>query len=309
MKIGISDLDVSGLCLGGNPFGWTADKETSFAVLNAYTEAGGNFIDTADRYGSAGLRGGGESERIIGSWLKIRGNRDRVVIATKVGAQAGMDNLAPETIRRGAEDSLRRLQTDHIDLYYAHVDDPGTPLAETLGAFDELVRSGKVRYIAASNYTAGRLSEALEISAREGLAAYIALQAEYNLVQRESYERELAPLVADAGLACLPYAALARGFLTGKYRPGGPEVDSPRADRARAHLDGNGPAVLAALEEVAAAHHTSLAAVALAWLAAQPTVATPLAGARNPVQLAELLPFLTLRLGGDEIALLDAASA
>jgi aryl-alcohol dehydrogenase (NADP+) len=220
-----------------------------------------------------------------------------------------MDNLAPETIRRGAEDSLRRLQTDHIDLYYAHVDDPGTPLAETLGAFDELVRSGKVRYIAASNYTAGRLSEALEISAREGLAAYIALQAEYNLVQRESYERELAPLVAGEGLACLPYAALARGFLTGKYRPGGPEVDSPRADRARAHLDGNGPAVLAALEEVAAAHHTSLAAVALAWLAAQPTVATPLAGARNPVQLAELLPFLTLRLGGDEIALLDAASA
>ncbi len=309
VTIGISDLDVWGLCLGGNPFGWTADKETSFAVLNAYTEAGGNFIDTADRYGSAGPRGGGESERIIGSWLKIRGNRDRVVIATKVGAQAGMDNLAPETIRRGAEDSLRRLQTDHIDLYYAHVDDPGTPLAETLGAFDELVRSGKVRYIAASNYTAGRLLEALEISAREGLAAYIALQAEYNLVQRESYERELAPLVAGEGLACLPYAALARGFLTGKYRPGGPEVDSPRADRARAHLDGNGPAVLAALEEVAAAHHTSLAAVALAWLAAQPTVATPLAGARNPVQLAELLPFLTLRLGGDQIALLDAASA
>lgn len=309
VKIGISDLDVSGSYLGGNPFGRTADRETSFAVLNAYTEAGGNFIDTADRYGSAGPRGGGESERIIGSWLKIRGNRDRVVIATKVGAQAGMDNLAPETIRRGAEDSLRRLQTDHIDLYYAHVDDPGTPLAETLGAFDELVRSGKVRYIAASNYTAGRLLEALEISAREGLAAYIALQAEYNLVQRESYERELAPLVAGEGLACLPYAALARGFLTGKYRPGGPEVDSPRADRARAHLDGNGPAVLAALEEVAAAHHTSLAAVALAWLAAQPTVATPLAGARNPVQLAELLPFLTLRLGGDQIALLDAASA
>jgi aryl-alcohol dehydrogenase-like predicted oxidoreductase len=310
VKIGSSDLDVSALCLGGNPFGWTADEAASFAVLDAYAEAGGNFVDTADRYGSAGRGGsGGESESIIGRWLGARGNRDRMVIATKIGALPGMDNLAPETIRRGAEDSLRRLGTDHIDLYYAHVDDLGTPLAETLGAFDGLVRSGKVRYIAASNYTAGRLSEALETSEREGLAAYIALQAEYNLVQREGYERDLAPVVAGAELACLPYVALARGFLTGKYRPGGPEVDSPRADQARAHLDGNGPAVLAVLDDVAAAHHTTMAAVALAWLAAQPTVATPLAGARNPAQLADLLPFLTLRLGEDEIALLDKASA
>ncbi|MGP3961790.1 aldo/keto reductase [Nonomuraea sp. 3N208] len=310
MKIGSSDLEVSPLCLGGNAFGWTADEDASFAVLDAYTEAGGNFIDTADMY-SHWIPGGsgGESERIIGRWMKARGNRDQMVIATKVGALPGLDNLAPQTIRRGAEDSLRRLGTDHIDLYYAHVDDPGTPLAETLGAFDALVRAGLVRHIAASNITANRLSAALEISARDGLAPYVALQAEYNLVQREGYERDLALTVTRTGLACLPYVALARGFLTGKYRPGGLHVNSPRADRARAHLEGNGPAVLVALDEVAAAHQTPIAAVALAWLAAQPTVATPLAGARNPGQLADLLPFLTLRLTTDEVTLLDKASS
>jgi aryl-alcohol dehydrogenase-like predicted oxidoreductase len=309
MKIGTSDLDVSALCLGGNPFGWTADEKTSFAVLDAYAEAGGNFIDTADMYGGSAAGTGGESERIIGRWLKARGNRDRMVIATKVGALPGMANLAPDTIRRGAEGSLRRLGVDHIDLYYAHQDDPETPLAETLTAFDSLVRAGKVRHLAASNFTASRLSAALDTSAREGLATYIAVQQEYNLVQREGYERGMASTVAEAGLCCLPYVSLARGFLTGKYRPGGPKVNSPRADRARAHLDGNGPAVLAALDEVAAAHHTTLAAVALAWLGAQPTVATPLAGARNPAQLADLLPFLTLRLTADEVALLNEASA
>jgi aryl-alcohol dehydrogenase (NADP+) len=310
VRIGATDLDVSPLCLGGNPFGWTADEAASFAVLDAYAEAGGNFIDTADMYTyyKAG-NSGGESETIIGRWLKARGYRDQMVIATKVGALPGLDNLAPQTIRRAAEDSLRRLGTDRIDLYFAHVDDPGTPLAETLAAFNGLVRAGTVRYIAASNFTAARLSESLRTSAREGLAAYVALQAEYNLVQREGYERDLAPTMTSAGLACLPYVALARGFLTGKYRPGGPAVDSPRADQARAHLNGNGPAVLAVLDEVAAAHRTTLPAVALAWLAAQPTVATPIAGARSPAQVADLLPFLTLRLTADEIALLDRASA
>jgi aryl-alcohol dehydrogenase-like predicted oxidoreductase len=254
VKIGSSDLEVSPLCLGGNPFGWTADEQTSFAVLDAYAEAGGNFIDTADRYGFSAPGGkGGESETIIGRWLKARGKRDQMVIATKVGALPGLDNLKPETIRRGAEDSLRRLGTDHIDLYYAHVDDPGTPLAETLAAFDDLVRSGKVRHIAASNYTATRLSAALATSQREGLAAYIAVQAEYNLVQREGYERDLAPTVAEAGLACLPYVALARGFLTGKYRPGGPEIDH------RGHPIGRRPHPspahrLAALPDTAAQH-------------------------------------------------------
>ena len=184
MRIGTSDLEVSPLCLGGNPFGWTADEETSFAVLDAYAEAGGNFIDTADLYTfHVPGNSGGESETIIGRWLKARGCRDRMVIATKVGALPGLDNLAPETIRRASEASLRRLGIDHIDLYFAHVDDPGTPLAETLGAFDALVRAGTVRYIAASNFTAARLFESLETSAREGLAAYVALQAEYNLVR------------------------------------------------------------------------------------------------------------------------------
>jgi len=305
MKIGTSDLDVSPLCLGGNPFGWTADEETSFAVLDAYAEAGGDFIDTADRYGLSG----GESETIIGRWLRARGNRDRMVIATKVGALPGMGNLAPATIQRGVEGSLRRLGIDHIDLYYAHQDDPRTPIVDTLTAFDALVRAGTVRHLAVSNFTANRLRASLTISAREGLAAYIAVQQEYNLVQRKDYERDMASTVAETGLCCLPYVALARGFLTGKYRPDGPEVDSPRADRARAHLNGNGPKVLAVLDKVAAAHHSTVAAVALAWLAEQPTVATPLAGARTPAQLADLLPFLTLRLAADEIALLNQTSA
>ena len=310
MRIGMSDLDVAPLCLGGNPFGWTTDEETSFVVLDAYVEAGGNFIDTADMYSNwVPGNSGGESETIIGRWLKARGNRDRMVIATKVGALPGLDNLAPKTIRSGAEASLRRLGTDRIDLYYAHVDDPDTPLAETLAAFDALVRAGMVRHIAASNFIADRLTASLETSVREGFAAYVAVQAEYNLVQREGYESDLAPTVTANGLACLPYVSLARGFLTGKYRLGGPEVDSPRSGQARAHLNGTGPAVLEALDEVAAVHHTTLAAVALAWLAAQPTVATPLAGARTPAQLADLLPFLTLELTADELALLDQASA
>jgi aryl-alcohol dehydrogenase-like predicted oxidoreductase len=309
-RIGTSDLDVSPLCLGGNPFGWTADRPTSFAVLDAYAEAGGNFIDTADMYGIQvpGNRGG-ESEAIIGAWLKARGNRDEIVLATKVGALPDLAGLAPETIARAADDSLRRLGTDHIDLYYAHVDDPTTPVADTLAAFDALVRAGKVRHIGASNFTAERLAESLAISASEGYPAYVAVQAEYNLVERFRYERDMAPTVAGAELSCLPYVALARGFLTGKYRPGGPDVDSPRAAQCRPYLDSNGPAVLAALDEIAASHQTSLAAIALAWLAAQPTVAAPLAGARNPGQLADLLPFMTLRLTADELALLDIASA
>jgi aryl-alcohol dehydrogenase-like predicted oxidoreductase len=310
VRLGTSDLEVSRLCLGGNAFGWTADEATSFDVLDRFVAAGGTFVDTADMYGtSASGAVGGESERIIGRWLRSRGNRDEVVIATKVGALPGLDNLRAETIRTAVDDSLRRLGTDHVDLYYAHVDDRGTPLLETLTAFDELVRSGKVRHVAASNYSADRLRAAVDLSRREGLTAYVALQAEYNLVQRRGYEEHLASAVAETGLTCLPYVALARGFLTGKYRPGGPAVVSARADRASVHLDGNGPAVLAAVEEVARARRTTMPAVALAWLAAQPTVAAPLAGARTPGQLLDLLPFLSLELGADEVALLDEASA
>jgi aryl-alcohol dehydrogenase-like predicted oxidoreductase len=309
-RLGRTDLDVHPLCLGGNVFGWTADEETSFAVLDGYAAAGGNFVDTADAY-SAWAPGhqGGESETVIGRWLAARGNRDQMVVATKVGRLEGLKDLHADTIRRAAEDSLRRLQTDRIDLYYAHGDDnPEIPLEETLGAFDELVRAGKVRYIAASNYGVPRLNEALEVSRRDGLAEYVALQPHYNLVERD-YEDGLAALCADEGLACVPYFSLAMGFLTGKYRPGGPEVDSPRAGGASKYLDERGVAVLEALDDVAAAHGTSPAAVALAWLREQPTVTAPIASARTPEQLAELLPMADLKLSRDELDRLTAAGA
>ncbi len=305
--LGQTDLDVFPLCLGGNVFGWTADEANSFAVLDAYAAAGGNFVDSADSY-SAWVPGhsGGESEQIIGAWLAARGNRNHIVVATKVGRMPGKSDLHAATILQAAEDSLRRLQTDYIDLYYAHGDDnPDIPLEETLGAFDDLVRAGKVRYIAASNYERPRLAEALEVSAREGLASYVALQPHYNLLER-GYEHELEPLCADKGLACLPYFSLAMGFLTGKYRPGAKPVDSPRSEGAAAYLDTRGIAVLAALDEIAANHEVSVAAVALAWLLAKPSVVAPIASARTPEQLAELLPMAELELQPNEMAQLDA---
>ncbi|GLY76379.1 aldo/keto reductase [Actinoallomurus iriomotensis] len=301
-KISDTELDVFPLCLGGNVFGWTADEDASFAVLDAYVAAGGNFIDTADLYA------GGESEKIIGRWLARRGRRDDIVIATKVGMAGERANLKPETIRAAAEDSLRSLGVDHIDLYYAHRDDLGTPIEETLSAFDELVREGKVRHIAASNYEAPRLAAALKISETEGLARYVALQPHYNLMER-GFEEDLADLCARENLGVLPYFGLARGFLTGKYRPGGPEGDSPRAERAREYLnERRGVAVLGALDEIAAAHDTSLGAVALAWLLAQPTVVAPIASARDTEQLAGLLPIADLTLSADELERLTSAS-
>ena len=308
-KIGTSDLDVFPLNLGGNVFGWTADTETSFRVLDDYRAAGGNFIDTADVYSAWGPgNSGGESETVIGQWLAARGNRDDVVVATKVGQFPGLNGLSATTVAAAAEASLRRLGTDHIDLYYAHIDDQNTPLEETLGAFDALVRAGKVRHIAASNYTAARLAEALAVSDREGFARYVAVQPHYSLVERAGYEGELAELVAREGLSALPYWSLAKGFLTGKYRPGGPEVDSPRAAGAKAYLNDRGIAVLAALDEIAAAHQTTVSAVALAWLAAQPTVAAPIASARTTEQLADLLPVAQVRLSDAEVAQLTTAS-
>ena len=306
VPLGSTGIAVSPLCLGGNVFGWTADEDESMAVLDAYTAAGGNFVDTADGYGNW-VEGNprGMSERIIGRWMAARGNRDELVIATKVGRAQGMRGLAAETIRTGAEQSLERLGTDRIDLYYAHADDPETPLEETMAAFDELVRAGKALHIAASNYSAPRLAEALRVSDREGLVRYAALQPEYNLVSRSEYEGELQELAVAEGLACLPYYALASGFLTGKYRPDGPEVRSARAGSARKHLD-RAAHVLAALDEVAAAHATTVAAVALAWLRAQPGVTAPIASARTPEQLAELLPMAGLELAPEELDRLSA---
>lgn len=301
-----TDLDVFGLCLGGNVFGWTADRETSFAVLDAYAAAGGNFIDTADSY-MARVPGnsGGESETIIGEWMAARGNRDAIVIATKVGKLAPLDNLRAATIREAADDSLRRLGVDHIDLYYSHGDDPETPLEETLGAFGELIEAGKVRAIAASNYSGERLAEALAVAEHEGLPRFVALQPGYNLMDR-AYEEDQRPVCAREGLACFPYYGLAKGFLTGKYRPGGDAVDSPRAEGAKAYLDARGEKMLAALDEIAAAHHTEVAAVALAWLREQDTVLSPIASARNEEQLKPLLASAALTLSDEEISTLTA---
>jgi aryl-alcohol dehydrogenase-like predicted oxidoreductase len=307
-KISTTNLDVFPLALGGNVFGWTANQEESFAVLDAYAAAGGNFIDTADMYSAwAPGNSGGESETIIGRWMKARGNRDRMIIGTKVGMLESLAGLSANTIPLAAERSLGRLQTDRIDLYYAHKDDPKTPLEETLGAFDTLVREGKVRYIAASNYTAPRLAEALDVSKRRGFARFVALQPHYNLVERKEYEGELAEVVRREDLSAIPYFALAKGFLTGKYRPG-TQVKSARAAGASAYLNELGLKVLAALDEVAGAHHTTVAAVALAWLLGQPTVVAPIASARTTAQLADILPFVELRLSKEELRKLSAAS-
>ena len=304
-----TDLDVFPLSLGGNVFGWTANEEQSFAVLDAYAAAGGNFIDTADMYSCwAPGNSGGESEAIIGRWMKKRGNRSKMVIATKVGNLPSLLGLSTKTIQRAVEGSLERLQTDHIDLYYAHVDDRATPLIESLAAFDGLVRSGKVRYIAASNYNAPRLAEALRACRREGFAQYVALQQHYNLMERQKYEGELEETVAAEGLGSLPYYSLASGFLTGKYRTGS-KVDSKRAEGSGAYLNDKGRKVLGALDEIAGTRKEAVATIALAWLAAQPTVVAPIASARTPEQLPPLLRAADVHLTKEEVLKLSAASA
>ncbi|MGY4991929.1 aldo/keto reductase [Streptomyces sp. 900105245] len=308
--LGSSDLEVFPLSLGGNVFGWTADEQTSFAVLDAYAAAGGNFVDTADSY-SAWVEGnsGGESETIIGKWVKARGNRDDVVIATKVSQHPEYQGLSAATIKAAADASLRRLGTDRIDLYYTHFDKPEVPVEEIIGALDELVRAGKVRHIAASNISPERLRASLDFSDREGLARYVALQPHYNLVSRDTYEGPLQDLAAREGLAAVPYYSLAAGFLTGKYRPG-TTVDSPRAGTgAKYARSERGGRVLAALDEIAAAHGAPAATVALAWLAAQPTITAPIASARTVDQLPDLLGVAGLTLTDDDLKKLTDASA
>ncbi|MEU0118491.1 aldo/keto reductase [Streptomyces bobili] len=309
-KLGSSGPEVFPLALGGNVFGWTADEEASFAVLDAYAAAGGNFVDTADSY-SSWVEGnsGGESETVIGNWVKARGNRDDLVIATKVSQHPDHQGLTAANIKAAADASLRRLGTDRIDLYYTHFDKPEVPVEEIVGALDELVRAGKVRHIAASNITPERLRASLEFSDREGLARYVALQPHYNLVSRDTYEGALQDLVAASGLVAVPYYALASGFLTGKYRPGA-TVDSARARGAAKHLaTERGQKVLTVLDEVARAHDAEVATVALAWLAARPTVAVPIASARTVDQLPALLAVADLELTEAEITRLTEASA
>ena len=303
-RLGRTDLDVFPICLGGNVFGWTADEAQSFAVLDAYADAGGNFVDTANSY----LVEHGQSETIIGRWLADRGRRDDIVVATKVGGGKGAKrSLTPANIAAEAEASLQRLQTDVIDLYYAHFDDEDTPLEDSLRAFDALVRDGRVRNLGASNYSPERLDRALTIQRDHGLAEFTVLQPHYNLVERD-FERTHLPLADAWELAVCPYYALAKGFLTGKYRPSGDGGDSPRSEGARAYLEHGGEAVLQALDEVAAARQTTVAAIALAWLRAHPRVVAPIASARNVEQLEEILPAAAIDLTPEELNRLSATT-
>jgi aryl-alcohol dehydrogenase-like predicted oxidoreductase len=308
--LGRSGLETPRLVLGGNVFGWTASGEEAFAILDRFVAAGGTMIDTADMY-SAWVPGhqGGESEALIGDWLKRRGRRDDVLVATKVGMLPGEGGecLEPARIAAAAEASLARLGT-HIDLYYAHRDDTATPLAESLAAFDRLVKAGKVRALGASNYGAERLAEALAVSDREGLARYEVLQPEYNLMSRGAFEGDLQRLCIDEGLGVLPYFGLASGFLTGKYRSSADLGKSVRGGRMDAYLDARGLAVLAALDAVAAESGATPAQVALAWLAAQPGVTAPMASATKVTQLEELLGVLTLELSAAQVERLSAAA-
>lgn len=289
-----SDLVVHPLCLGGNVFGWSADEAQSHSVLDAYAGHGGNFIDTADVY-SEWKEGntGGDSEKIIGTWMKARGNRSEMVIATKVAKYSRRPGLSAKNIIAACEESLERLQSDYIDLYYSHEDDDKVSLEETMGAYAQLIAQGKVRYIAASNFSPSRLQEALKFSEENSLPSYIAVQEHYNLMVRKAFELEMSPILAENAISCIPYFGIARGFLTGKYRPG-ISVESVRAGGVGDYTNDKGFAVIAALDEISKAHSSSLAAIALAWLRANPTVSAPIASARTVNQLEEIIEIVEL---------------
>jgi len=303
-----SDLVVHPLCLGTNIFGGNATAAESHLVMDAYRSHGGNFIDTADMY-NQWVEGhiGGESESIIGSWMKARGNRAEMVIATKVSKMDRRPGLSAKNIFAACEESLDRLQTDHIDLYYSHADDESVSLEETLGAYAQLIAEGKVRYIAASNFTPARLRESIAFSHENNLPSYIAVQDLYNLVDRTTYESEMATTVADLGISNIPFYGIARGFLTGKYRPGITDVDSKRAAGAREYATDKNYAVLSAMDHIAQAHNAPLGAIALGWLRAQPTVSAPIASARTVAQLEEIIQIV--ELSAEEVSTLSALSA
>jgi aryl-alcohol dehydrogenase-like predicted oxidoreductase len=310
--LGKSGLEVSPLCFGGNVFGWTTDEQASFKVLDAFVAAGMNFVDTADVYSKwAPGNHGGESETILGRWLASRGNRSRVIIATKVGADMGRQGkgLSRAHIVRSVDASLRRLQTDYIDLYQSHIDDADTPLEETLGTYADLVTQGKIRAIGASNYDARRLAQALDISRRHGYPRYESLQPKYNLCARAGYEEALEPLCRDAGLGVISYSSLASGFLTGKYRTDADLTKSPRGQGVkRQYFNDGGFRILHVLDEVAQQHRSTPAAVALAWLIARPVTA-PIASATSVDQLNELIAGTRLELAPASIERLNQASA
>lgn len=310
-RLGQSDLHTAPLCLGGNVFGWTLDEGAAFRILDEFVAAGFDFIDTADVY-STWVPGhvGGESETIIGKWFRQRGNRSRVILATKVGWQMPPDGggLSRTYIMRAVEDSLRRLQTDYIDLYQSHVDDADTSLEETLGAFGDLIRQGKVRAIGASNYSAARLTQALDLAQR-GLPRYDSLQPLYNLYDRADYESELGPLCVKRGVGAITYFSLASGFLSGKYRSAPDLTGRARAPRVEKYMNPRGMAILGALDEVAAAHASTPASVALAWLMGRPGVVAPIASATSSAQLAALVAAAHLKLDPASIERLNQASS
>ncbi len=311
-RLGRTGLEVTPLCFGGNVFGWTADKATSFALLDAFLDAGCNFIDTADGY-SRWVEGhkGGESETILGEWFKARGNRDKVVLATKIGCDMGpgRQGLSRQRIIAGVEDSLTRLQTDYIDLYQTHFDDENTPVEETLEAYGTLVKAGKVRFIGTSNMSVARLQESLTASQSHGYPRYESLQPEYNLCERQRFESDYAPLCAKEQIGVIPYFSLAAGFLTGKYRSQADLEGRARAARAGRYVNERGLRILDVLDGVAAELGARPAQVALAWLMARPTVTAPIASATSLTQLEELIGALDIVLPSQAMVKLDAASA
>jgi aryl-alcohol dehydrogenase-like predicted oxidoreductase len=309
--LGRSPLQVAPLAFGGNVFGWSANETRSFELLDAFVEHGFNLVDTADVY-SAWAEGneGGESEAIIGRWLKQSGKRDKVVIATKVAKWSRYPGLSPTNIREAVEDSLRRLQTDYIDLYQAHEDDPRVPLEETLRAFDDLVKAGKVRVIGASNYSAARFADALKTSESKGLARYESMQPEYNLMDRKAFEEGLQPLCVEQNVGVISYYSLASGFLSGKYRSEDDLAKSKaRAPKVKAYLNERGMRVLAALDQVAEAHGATPAQVSLAWVMAQPSIAAAIASATTVKQLVDIAASASLTLAPAELSALAQASA
>jgi aryl-alcohol dehydrogenase-like predicted oxidoreductase len=311
-KLGGSGIEVSPICLGGNVFGWTADEPTSFAILDAFVDAGFNFIDTADVY-SRWVPGhkGGESETVLGNWFQRSGNRKKVILATKVGIELAPDKkgLSKAYILREVEDSLARLQTDYIDLYQSHIDDQSTPIEETLQAYQQLIQQGKVRAIGASNYSAERLALSLQISKQHGLPRYESLQPHYNLYERAGYEKELEASCLKEGLGVIPYFALASGFLTGKYRSENDLAKGPRGQMVKKYLDERGFRILAALDAVAAKLHSTPGKVSIAWLIARPSITAPIASATSVEQLKDLVDAANLHLDADSINALNDASA
>jgi len=311
-KLGGADLEVSPICLGGNVFGWTADEPASFSILDAFVGAGFNFVDTADVYSRwAPGHKGGESETVLGNWFKRSGNRKKVILATKVGIELAPNKkgLSKAYILREVEDSLQRLQTDYIDLYQSHIDDASVPLEETLGAYDQLIKQGKVRAIGASNYNAERLAESLKVAKQNGLPRYQCLQPHYNLYERAGYEKELEGLCLKEGIGVIPYFALASGFLTGKYRSESDLAKGPRGQMVKKYLEPRGFRILAALDEVAAKLHSTPGKVAIAWLIARPGITAPIASATSVEQLKELVDAANLQLDPASIETLNQASA